>query len=336
MHLAGLTPATHHARIEPLLLDHQSILCEHREKRRHPLASHRKSVIKEVIERLDDRMALGESRGQAKEVAHARGQKIWAFTTGKIHSYKTRAVYQEQSLAFTNWVRSSYGLKCLELIEARADELVSAYLHKLVDEQKSPCTLQTVRSALRMLFGDRTLGKQVPLPRRTLSSITRSRGVVAHDHHFQPANWQPVLNMLRATGLRRDELKLLRVRDILEHEPDPHSPYYGQPVVKVWNGKGGKARTVPVLASSVQKVLAMKDGRAADEKVYLRIPKHLDVHSYRREYAQALYLSYAPGWALPPPAGRLKPSDYNEEAVQAVSRALGHNRKYVVLRHYLR
>ncbi|MDQ6661428.1 MAG: integrase, partial [Chloroflexota bacterium] len=80
----------------------------------------------------------------------------------------------------------------------------------------------------------------------------------------------------------------------------------------------------------------MKDDRKPDELVFSSIPKHLDVHSYRREYAQALYLCYAPGWALPPSEGRLRSSAYNAEAVQAVSRALGHNRKDVVINHYIR
>jgi hypothetical protein len=61
----------------------------------------------------------------------------------------------------------------------------------------------------------------------------------------------------------------------------------------------------------------------------------MDVHAYRREYAQALYLSLA-DLKLPPPEGRLKHSDYDLAAVQRVSWALGHNRLDAVLRHYLR
>jgi hypothetical protein len=59
--------------------------------------------------------------------------------------------------------------------------------------------------------------------------------------------------------------------------------------VKVINGKGGKSRTVPVLSGHEQDVLAMRAGRVDEELVFPRIPKHLDVHSYRRAYAQALY-----------------------------------------------
>ena len=100
--------------------------------------------------------------------------------------------------------------------------------------------------------------------------------------------------------------------------------------------RSGKPRTVPVLAGHEGNVLCLKEGRQDDERVFPRIPKHLDVHSYRREYAQALYLSLAPGRSLPSSAGHLRQSDYDADAVLHVSKALGHNRKDVVLRHYLR
>jgi hypothetical protein len=60
------------------------------------------------------------------------------------------------------------------------------------------------------------------------------------------------------------------------------------------------------------------------------------VHSYRREYVQALYLYHAPGRTLPPATGRLKANDYDRDAAYEVTLALGHNRIDVVLCHYLR
>ncbi len=289
-----------------------------------------------MLDRLDGLMALEESRGKAKEAARAAGASTWAFSTGKIHSFKTRQVYQEHAITFVKWARDAYGLKQLALIDERAKELTAEFLQTRVDEHKSPYTLQTMRAALRMALGDRTLMQEIQLPRRARATISRSRGPKAHDRHFNPAHWPELVNFLRATGLRRDELKLLRAGDILEHEPDPASPYYGQPVVKVWNGKGGKSRTVPVLPGHAPAALLVKESLAADEVVFPRIPRHLDVHAYRREYAQALYLLHAPGRSLPPKDGRLKRSDYDREAVFQVTQALGHNRIDVVLRHYIR
>ncbi len=296
------------------------------------LGQHHKSIVKEAIDRLEEKMAIGQSRRQAKQALRASGARVWTHSTELIHSFKTRFVYQGHIVRFVKWARSTNRIQSLTQLDPCSNELSSTYLQQHLAEGKSPYTLQAERAALRLFFGNRALAQDVPLPRRARANITRSRGPKRHDRHFQSANWQSLLKFLQATGLRRNEARNLFVRDIVERDPD----YEDRPTVRVVNGKGGKPRIVPVLVGHEQDVLCMKDGHKPDERVFLSIPKHLDVHSYRREYAQTLYLSYAPGWTLPPPEGRLRSSDYNAEAVQAVSRALGHNRKDVVIRHYMR
>ena len=300
------------------------------------MATHQKSLIKALLDRMDDLMALNESRGAAKEAARVEGKTPWAFTTGKMHSYKTRQVYQEHVLNFARWVRETYGLKRLDEVDARAHELTSAFLQARLDEGKSAYTLQTIRAALRLVFSDRTLMQDVPLPERTRATITRSRGPKSHDTHVNPDHWPTLIHFLQATGLRRDEVKMLRAGDIIACDLDPSSRYTGQMVVQVRNGKGGKARTVPVLRGHEQHVWMARAALSDPDIVFPRIPSHLDVHSYRREYAQALYLYHAPNRPLPPTLGRLKANDYDRDAAYQVTLALGHNRIDVVLRHYLR
>ncbi len=305
------------------------LLCKESTK---ALGQHHKSIVKEAVDRLEEKMAIGQSRRQAKQALRATGAHVWTHSTELIHSFKTRSVYQGHVVRFVKWARSTHQIQNLTQLDTRSDELSSIYLRQHIDEGKSPYTLQAERSALRLFFGNRALAQDALIPRRARANITRSRGPKGHDRHFQAANWQPLLKFLQATGLRRNEARNLRVCDIIASDPD----FEHRPTVRVVNGKGGKPRTVPVLVGHEQNVLCMKDGHEPDERVFLSIPKHLDVHSYRREYAQALYLSYAPGWTLPPSEGRLRSSDYHTEAVQAVSRALGHNRKDVVIRHYIR
>jgi hypothetical protein len=293
------------------------------------MSTHRKSLIRQALDRLDERMAIGESRREAKQQQRATGEHIWAFSTGKMHSYKTRTTYQEHILRLVNWSRVNHQVKTLEQLDSQANELASWYLQQELEVHKSPYTLQVERSALRLFFHDRALASDVTLPRRTRAMITRSRGPAAHDQHFQPANWQPLIHFEQACGLRRSELARLTVADV-------YSNGQSQLVVHVQNGKGGKEREVPVLSGHEQDILALIEGRKPEERVFDHIPRHMDVHAYRREYAQALYLSHAPGWDLPSPAGRLRHDDYDLSAVQRVSWALGHNRLDVVLRHYLR
>ena len=291
-------------------------------------AAHRKSIVREVIERFDTKMAIGESRRDAKIALREAQGTTWSVSTGKIHSYKTRSTYQEQTIRFVKWAREHYHVISLAQLDPRADELATVYLRQQLAESKSPYTLQTERAALRLFFDDRALTSTVQIPRRERANITRSRGPKKHDRHFQPANWPDLIRFAQTTGLRRHELRALRCRDIVVHE--------GQLVAYVKSGKGGLKRDAPVLAGREADVLAMQEGRDPEELVFPRIPKHFDEHSYRREYAQALYLQYAPGRSLPPATGRLKPSDYDRAAAARVSAALGHRRVDVATRHYLR
>jgi integrase len=290
----------------------------------------RKSIIREAIERLDSLMAIGQSRFQAKQAQRSASPEAgWTVSTGKIHSHTTRKVYQQHVLAFINWVRAPHGITRLAWLGERAGELATRYLTAHVAAGKSAYTLQTERAALRLFFGDWSLAAAVSIPRRTRMTITRSRGPASHDRHFQPAHWQAHIRFAQACGLRRAELRDLRVRDVYTAED-------GILCVHVKHGKGGKAREVPVLPGYEGEVLAVVQGRAPHVKVFDHIPRHMDAHSYRRDSAQCRYLQHAPGHALPPVEGRLRRDEYDPAAAQQVSLALGHNRLDVVLRHYLR
>jgi integrase len=290
----------------------------------------RKSIIREAIERLDSLMAIGQSRFQAKQVQRATSPDVgWTVSTGKIHSHTTRRVYQQHVLAFINWARTNHGITRLAWLDERADDLVTQYLRAHVVAGRSAYTVQTERAALRLFFGNWSLAAAVGIARRTRTTITRSRGPAGHDRHFQPAHWQAHIRFAQACGLRRAELRDLRVRDVYTADD-------GTLFVHVKHGKGGKAREVSVLPGHEEEVLAVVQGRAPHEKVFDHVPGHMDVHSYRRDSAQRRYLQHASGRALPPIEGRLKRDDYDPAAAQQVSWALGHNRLDVVLRHYLR
>lgn len=290
----------------------------------------RKGIVYETIQRFDSLMAIGESRREAKQaMREATGIRTWSISDGKIHSHGTRKDYQKQVLVFVNWVRTNYQIHRLEQLDARTEELVSCYLHHQMVNGASAYTVKAERSAFRLFFGNPKLARSVRLKKRKREAITQSRGIAKHDKHFQPANWQSHIRFALATGLRRSELRDLRIRDIFyDHD--------GTLMVHVVNGKGGREREVCVLPGKEEDVLAVIVGRDPDQHVFKSIPKHMDVHSYRRLFAQALYLCHAPGWELPPATGRLKPSDYNRPAAEKVSMALGHSRVSVVLRHYIR
>lgn len=111
----------------------------------------------------------------------------------------------------------------------------------------------------------------------------------------------------------------------------------GQTTVTACRGKGGKARTMVVDPDRAADVVKLKAGRADEERVFARIPRHLDVHAHGRAFAQKRYLRQASNQTLSPAEkDRLSPNDYDGPATQQVTEALGHHRRSVVLYHYLR
>ncbi len=165
-------------------------------------------------------MAIKHSRGAAKEIAKAAGESTWAFSTGRIHSFKTRTTYQQHVVRFVRWARSTHHIKILAQLDPQAVALTTEWLQLQLVECKSPYTLQAERAALRLFFANRTLASGVAIPRRARESIRRSRGPAAHDRHINLAHWQPLIRFLQATGLRRNELRALRTRDISRDAPN--------------------------------------------------------------------------------------------------------------------
>ncbi len=287
------------------------------------------SLIHFVIKRLDSLMAIGISRHQEKiAIREATEEKSWKVSVGKIFSHTTRKVYQQQVLAFIKWVQATYQITRPACLDERADELVCEYLRKGIAEGRSPYTLQTQRSALRLFFGWQ-IASSVDLPKRKREAITRSRLPVKQDRHFQPNNWPNQVLFARATGLRWAELRDLRIGEVYKNECQ-------HLVVYVRNGKGGKSREVPVLPEYEQDVLSVIQGREREEHVFDHVPTAMDVQSYRRSSAQVRYQHHARNRPLPPAQGRLKPTIYDASATKKVSKALGHQRKSIVLTHYLR
>jgi hypothetical protein len=232
-------------------------------------------------------------------------------------------------MRFLRWCRASFGLNRLSDIDVCAEELTCTYLEERIARRYSPWTLATERSALRLFFGQRNLAASIVLPARTTSAISRSRHPAMRDRHLNPDHWQHLIAFTQACGLRREELRDLRVSDVYHRVSD------GLLVVQVRRGKGGKWREAPVLVGCEAQILPLIIGRHAEERVFTHLPVHLDVQASRRFYAQRLYEQYA-GRPLPSSGGPLHATEVDREAASQVSRALGHERLDIVLLYYLR
>ena len=61
----------------------------------------------------------------------------------------------------------------------------------------------------------------------------------------------------------------------------------------VRQGKGGRERVSPIIGKNMEQIVARMKETPAEEKVWQHVHKSADIHSYRAEYATAIYKAHA-------------------------------------------
>lgn len=257
----------------------------------------------------------------------------------KIYSIKTYGTYAKHNNYFFEYCEKEHGCKTLAQCRQYADE----WLQKRIDAGLSASTIAMEKAGLGKLYGE-SAENFIKTPERRRSDITRSRGYAKRDAGFSLKNNAEIVDFARATGLRRSELAGLKGNQLKIKGDEAYLCIYG---------KGGRYREAPIIGSNKQAVID-RCKAAGDSKVWDSVPSHMDVHSYRSDYATAIYTAYAR------PIDELKdkkwynPKTHKEEsalyhfrsdrkglaldkeAMLKASEALGHSRIDVVGAHYIR
>lgn len=281
----------------------------------------KKSLIRQVQDKLLSKMAAGDSR-------HL--DKADGITGEKIYSYGTLDAYMQQCCSFVKFAKSEHGAKTLE--DCRP--FVNEFLQRSINSGMSSYTIKLQSSALAKLY-DCSSSEFITTPARSRENITRSRGAAIRDSHFSEARNKALVDFCCSTGLRRHELAAL-TGDCLRQ--DEQGNYH----VWVKQGKGGKSRYAPVMGNKaqVQNVVDLCN-KAGTGRVFAKVHNAADIHSYRGIYAERVYNAHARPVATLQGSERYfcrgdkKGTVYGREALIATSQALGHNRVSVVASHYL-
>lgn len=295
----------------------------------------RVDIHKEIKETLRAKERFGESKYAAK--------KDGTMKDG-IYSYTTARNYNRLCQQFAEYVREVSP-------EGRYTSLADSFkyakeyiaLHN-ADTSLSAYTVKAERSALAKLYG--CTGADLGAVReRSRSGITRSRertvisektgkeilNPKSRAGHFSESKHPELVSFLQSTGLRRVELEHLRGTQLCQQD----GRYYLRIV-----GKGGRERLAPI-RGDVQLVVD-KCKAAGSGKVWSKVPKGVDIHHYRSQYATAMYKELARNMEAVPAKERyccrrdLQGVWYDKVAMQQVSEALGHSRVSVIAAHYLR
>ena len=331
-----------------------------------------KSYYKDLHQQAYDRLTGMQSFGDSKRTAVAEGtdrEKIFSFNT-----YKT---YWKHIKYFIKYIKEKHP-ECTTLKSAKKH--VNEWLQVRVDEGLSAWTIQTEAKALGKLYGispdDADYFKP---PKRNREDIQRSRGDRVRDLHFSKTNNDELIKFCRGTGLRRSELEQLRGKDLVTRAQiekeisrieslQERSPYDEKKLemlrdtrmfqeeyfTHVRSGKGGRERMSPIIGKNAEQIIERIRSTLPEEKVWQHVHKSADIHSYRAEYATAIYKTHArPIQEIP--YDRVKPGTgirYQSEvytcrkdeagkkldkaAMPVCSKALGHNRISVVADNYIR
>lgn len=245
---------------------------------------------------LEQKKKIGESRHKAKEKGVA---------SEGIYSYKTYDAYKQASKTFSTWVRSQHpDVKYLNEITR---DICKEYIKY---REQSGCSAYTYSQDMAMISKTLDISltkKECDVATRKLANIKKNK----IDNGYRTENGT-IESILSATGLRRNELVNLKVKDLLIDKKRVTGV-----LVKV-GAKGGKTRQVQVRKEYQEYLYKVVKGSESDSNVINEvIPKELQAHRYRAKYAQAMLVELEQ-------LGRKEP-------LQDLTESMGHNRTSVLV-----
>ena len=288
--------------------------------------SHKSKVclVMQIKQRYQSMESYGQSKHQDKiDARNGTGDGI----QDKIYSYSTMKNYMKHANYYAAYCEKEHGCKTLD----QCRPYVNEWLQSRIDAGLSAHTIKLESAALAKLYGCSTT-EFIKTPSRIRSNITRSRGEVKTDKHFSESRNRDFVDFCRNTGLRRSEITALRGNQLRFDER-------GNAYIEV-KGKGGRVRMAPILNNDSKVIERLQN--AGDNRAWDRVPHNADIHSYRSDYATAIYK------AAERPLETLEHKDlyicrgdlagrvYDRQAMLQASEALGHSRVEVIAGNYLR
>ena len=175
----------------------------------------------------------------------------------------------------------------------------------------SAWTIQTEAKALGKLFDIRPDDPDYyDPPKRHRKDIKRSRLPAKRDAHFSKKSNHEFICFCRSTGERISEVSKLKGKDLItrseivkENETARDGTWHkatlndalcfeNEYYLHIFD-KGGRERYSPIIGEYADLTVARMKATLPENRVWPNVPSNADTHSYRSEYATAIYKQYA-------------------------------------------
>ena len=323
-----------------------------------------KSSFKARFKPSSKRDARQEHNSELRKKALARGEdpnKLGLLPSPFLHWSNTVDAYLAIISNYINWLVRVYpDVTTLK----HKDRLKHAreYIQGHIDNNYSPSSIKTYRSALGKLHGADGAEIHDDVPSRIAAENKRSRGYTLKQYKKDVKKHSLAAEIPRITGVRRETLRTLRKEFFLEDNDGMLFLKLGgkKATGKTKGGRPYNALIIPSNQARIREILAQfKEG----ELICPNPPVHLDIHGIRSIYGEDLYGFCARDIADIPTSERVilkkpkidnsrpnqirttAPSVYTRDdgrpfdriALEVVSQALGHgaDRVDVVTQNYL-
>lgn len=302
------------------------------------------SLNHQINKRMNELNCIGESRYIAREEAKNELGYTNNRTVG-IHSYNTYEAYKSTCKQFTMWAKDmDKGIKNIEDVK---EEHIKEFIQDRWQEGYSAYTYSKDLAGLNKVFNTHITKQDCGVPNRSYKDISNNREMKEHHNHINYNNYQREIDMVRATGMRRDNVEKI-TPNTFNYKEDG-TPYqirlcderkYGG---SDWSEKGGRDRIVDIpeqLQERVREIIEEhRDNGYDDNKpIFEHIPDRLGTHRFRQEFAEMSYNNYLEkyGEGTEIYKGKSEFRDYDRGAIRYATEQLGHNRLDVVIYNYLK
>ena len=273
----------------------------------------------EIVNHLNEISQIGESRHKAKLIGEA---------SPYIFSIKTYEAYKETMERLI-----AYCLDRHPEVKHISDckRYVPEYIDQIIKDGYSSYTQKSRLAGFRKFYNDRF--EDVYTESRKRSQIRRGRTDTANARIFNEETNTDLVYFCKHTGLRRSELEHLKGGCVSKHSD---GNYYIDNV----KGKGGRVRNIRILDND-QAVIDKINSTPSSQFVWGRVHSKANIHGYRADYCQALYMSVARDVNMLDASelyicrNDMAGLKLDRQAMKTCSEQLGHSRIGIIAYNYL-